>query len=190
MKHFYKRIHGWSRFVNWYAEAVSNAPAEAQSTFVEVGAWKGKSAAYMAVEILNSKKDINFFVVDTWKGSDEEAHHEDPDVQAGRLYDVFMENMMPVIDYIAPMRMESVKAAGQFPDESIDFILLDASHDYENVKNDIDAWWPKLKDGGVMAGDDYLWDGVLAAVTEFIEANPDLKLELNERGVCWKIQKA
>jgi len=54
------------------------------------------------------------------------------------------------------MRMWTTEAAPKVPDESIDFIYVDARHDYCGVKEDIEAWWPKLKTGGVMAGDDYL----------------------------------
>ena len=41
-------------------------------------------------------------------------------------------------------------------DESFDFIYVDARYDYPGVKEDLETWWPKLKQGGIMAGDDYL----------------------------------
>ena len=46
--------------------------------------------------------------------------------------------------------------------------MLDVSHDYDNVLADIRAWYPKVKSGGILAGDDYQNDfmGVVNAVNE------------------------
>ena len=41
------------------------------------------------------------------------------------------------------------------PDDSCDFIYLDGDHSYAGCLADIKAYWPKLKDGGIMAGHDY-----------------------------------
>lgn len=58
------------------------------------------------------------------------------------------------------VRDYSVNAAERFSDETFDFIYLDARHDYEGIMEDLGAWFPKLKKGGVFAGHDYL-DGNL-----------------------------
>lgn len=47
--------------------------------------------------------------------------------------------------------------AGDFPDNSFDFIYVDARHDYLGVLEDLSKWWPKLRVGGIMAGHDYTW---------------------------------
>eukprot|EP00727_Mastigamoeba_balamuthi_P006739 m51a1_g2686 putative amp-dependent synthetase and ligase (188) ;mRNA; f:752332-753018 len=54
------------------------------------------------------------------------------------------------------LRMFSSDAAKQFQNESVDFVYIDARHDYSSVIEDMTIWWPKLKQGGVMAGHDYL----------------------------------
>lgn len=67
MEHFYESIRGYFDFQDVYSNAVNDAPHDAK--FVEVGSWRGRSAAYLAVEIINSGKNISLTCVDTWKGS-------------------------------------------------------------------------------------------------------------------------
>ena len=50
----------------------------------------------------------------------------------------------------------SVACAMQLEDESADFIYLDARHDYLGLWADLEAYWPKLRRGGIMAGHDYI----------------------------------
>jgi hypothetical protein len=70
------------------------------------------------------------------------------------------------------IKMASLEATRLFPEQSLDFIYIDATHDYEGVKADLAAWWPKLKPGGIMAGHDYADDcGVPRAVNEFVAAH-------------------
>ena len=58
-----------------------------------------------------------------------------------------------------------------FEDRTLDFIYIDASHDYENVSFDIENWLPKLKLNGVMAGHDYNLSGVKNAVDNYKSIN-------------------
>ena len=72
-------------------------------------------------------------------------------------------------------RLSSLEAVELFDDASLDFVYIDADHSYEAVKADLQAWWPKVKSGGVMSGDDYetyydSW-GVIQAVDEFAADN-------------------
>jgi hypothetical protein len=166
MNHFYENIQGWFGFNELYQKMAKQLPNN--SHIVEVGAWKGKSTAFMAVEIINSGKKIQFDVIDTWAGSVEIQHQTDEMVISNSLYQHFLDNMKPVEDYYTPRRMTSLEAAATYNDNSLDFVFIDASHDYENVKADILAWLPKIKLGGVLAGDDYdlIWPGVVQAVNE------------------------
>jgi len=53
------------------------------------------------------------------------------------------------------------------PDGQIGLVFIDGSHEYEDVKRDIDVCWPKLIVGGFMAFHDYgSWAGVTKAVDE------------------------
>lgn len=50
----------------------------------------------------------------------------------------------------------SVEVAKTIPDESLDFVYIDANHEFVHVVNDIAAWERKVKVGGIVAGHDYI----------------------------------
>jgi predicted O-methyltransferase YrrM len=157
MQHFYEQIPGWSfDIVGQYRAAVETATDGAH--FVEIGSWKGRSAAFMAVEIINSGKQITFDCVDHFQGSEEHldpsSEGYDKDAAEGRLQSVFTQNMLPVVDHYNLVAQPSLQAVQQYADGSLDFVFIDAAHDYDNVKADVLAWWPKVKPGGVLAGHD------------------------------------
>lgn len=147
--------------------------------FVEVGCWKGRSSCHMAAAIRGSGKQIELFCVDTWMGSEE--HVNEQCVQSNTLYQEFLSNTQSFKDIVWPVRLPSVKASENFEDDSCDFIFIDAAHDYENVVADIDAWLPKLKANGVLAGHDYspTYPGVIQAVEKKFGGRVTLY------GTCW-----
>ena len=75
------------------------------------------------------------------------------------------------------MRMSSAEAAARFSDGELDWVYVDADHRRQGVEADLEAWWPKVRKGGVMAGHDYKDDasnllaefGVKGAVDRFFE---------------------
>lgn len=167
MKHFHDKIQGWFQpEAQWlYRWRVEQAPSNRFSRFVEVGSWKGKSAAFMAVEIANSNKPITLYCVDHWLGSNEIEHKKDPELP--RIYEIFRKNLRQFKNVI-PLRMRSSKAAQVFQNGSLDFVFIDGSHEYHDVKEDICAWGPKLKPTGILSGDDWLWPDVKKAVCELV----------------------
>jgi SAM-dependent methyltransferase len=182
MDHFYHNIgEDWFTYPELYKQAIHQVK---DGVFVEVGSWKGRSAAFLGVEIINSGKPIKLYCVDTWKGSIE---HQDMDcVKSDALYDEFINNTKPLESVIIPLRLSSVAAAEQFADDSVDFVFIDASHEYEDIKADIAAWYPKVKPGGLFAGHDYNWTGVRRAVDEF--ASDKNKFILDSE-YCWITNK-
>jgi Methyltransferase domain len=177
MDHFYEHIPGWFQAAHLYKSMVERA--RDGSRFVEVGAWKGRSAAFMAVEIVNSGKKIEFHVVDWFKGSDEAEHRTNPAVREGRLREEFEENIRTVAGVLQVHAMSSLAAAALFANESLDFVFIDASHDYASVHADILAWLPKVRTGGVLAGDDYgVFPGVDCAVEELLPEHENPKWPL------------
>lgn len=74
------------------------------------------------------------------------------------------------------IRAWSLDSVSQFEDESIDFLYLDANHSYAACKEDLEAWYPKIKKGGTFSGHDYcngdgVGHGVKKAVDEFAQKN-------------------
>lgn len=160
MEHFYQNIQGWTSFENLYRQVVQEAPDG--SRFAEVGCWLGRSAAFMGVEIINSKKDLELYCIDHWKGSIE---HENVPKD---LFEQFKQNIEPVSSVVIPTKGDSAAMAHHFPDGDFYFVFVDAGHEYADVVADITAWLPKVQKGGILAGDDYSMDGVKAAVDELL----------------------
>ncbi len=82
--------------------------------------------------------------------------------------------------FIQVLRECSVDAALLYPDEYFDFVYIDGDHTYEAVLEDVSSWYPKVKKGGFLVGDDYinvtkirngLKFGVIKAVNEFAASN-------------------
>ena len=66
------------------------------------------------------------------------------------------------------MNMTSEEASKHFEDGFFDGVYIDARHEYEYVKHDIELWLPKVKPGGVLCGHDYITDEIAAIpITEF-----------------------
>jgi hypothetical protein len=69
-------------------------------------------------------------------------------------------------------RTRSEEASHRFSNEYFDWVYVDGNHLYEFVRSDLQHYWPKVKNGGYIAGDDYMegcwWQGgVKKAVDEF-----------------------
>lgn len=158
MKHYYQTIKGWFNWPELYARAVADAPKKA--VFVEIGCYLGKSTSCLAVEVANSDKDILIYALDLW----------DPSNKIGCELVQFMDNLKPAIRAgvkITPIKGDSTANSFLFKDNSVDFVWVDGNHRYPFALADIQAFWPKLKNGGWMGGDDLIHGGVRQAVEEF-----------------------
>lgn len=67
----------------------------------------------------------------------------------------------------------SMDAVKDVEDDGLDFVYIDGNHEYKYVKEDIEAWAPKVRRGGIVAGDDYYLTragnmGVIRAVNEYV----------------------
>lgn len=173
MPHFYQNIEGWfsEEDAQIYSLAIYRCPSPAH--IVELGSYKGRSAAYAAVEIANSKKAIRFDCIDIWQPN---LMYNDLDFAA------FRQNMSPVENYYNAIKMDATRASSYYSDNSLDFVFIDADHSYEAVKHDIQTWWSKIKPNGMIGGHDEQHEPVSRAVKEIFG-------EYNTVGNCWYIIK-
>ena len=178
MEHYYYYIDGWFNFQEPYSYAAKIFPDN--SVFVEIGCWKGKSTTYLGVELINSNKNnTKLFCIDTWGENDDGEYDNELSLQNKTLYDEFLRNIKPLQDNkleIISIKDRSDNAYKTFDDNSIDFLYIDGSHLYENVKKDIELYFPKMKPNSIMAGHDWQSEDVVRAVEEFFGKN---KVTLN-----------
>lgn len=81
----------------------------------------------------------------------------DPYEGGGRFKDFMqtaIDKLGDVIDRVQFLRTTSPLASVLFALQSVDAVLIDGDHDYGPVYADITSWWPRLKSGGYLAGDD------------------------------------
>ena len=175
---YWENVEGWFTFQLLYSNMVQKFD---NATFVEIGSWKGKSAIYMAEEIVKHKKNIKFYAVDLFEYSEE---YKDQFIDTPDLYKEYLDNIEPVKNYITTIKGDSVEMSKEFNDNSIDFIFVDASHIYENVLKDLKHWYPKLKTGGIITGHDYSSPGVKNAVDQFFMFRAKSYI-----GDCWICNK-
>ena len=185
MEHFYQRIDGFMSHKNTVMLDLVLDQFPPGGTWVELGSWTGRSAAYCVVELINRNKLGEFYCVDTWKG--EAAIAYDTAIVQD-LKQIFRQNVKPILKQIKMLSMISWNAAKKFQDNSVDFCYVDAGHSYEAVSNDLTAWWPKLRPGSVFGGDDYTkgYPGVQQAVWDFFGPQ-DIKVR--RAGRCWLVTK-
>ena len=86
-----------------------------------------------------------------------------------------------VLSLVNPVRGDSHQVHNQYKDNSLDWIYIDANHEYDAVSMEIDMAIPKVKKGGYIMGHDYtvetlLWgNSVVRAVNERIQTG-DMKM--------------
>jgi len=89
------------------------------------------------------------------------------------LDEIFRELLATAPMKVSFLRMKSREAARRFEEHSLDFVFIDAMHFYEHVKEDIELWLPKIRPGGIIAGDDY-------GLQRFIDIDGGVKRAVDE----------
>lgn len=170
-------IDGWFQWRSAQEEAAHRFPEG--SCFVEVGTYLGRSLCSLGEVVERSGKTFTVIGVDTCRGNGPEGrsqknYHGAAVAQGGGTFaGALHKNVLDCGygDAIQLIIADSLTACRLFGDASVDWVHLDASHDYASVKADIQAWLPKVKLGGWLSGDDYdktKWPEVVKAVGDLL----------------------
>ncbi len=138
-----------------------------RGSVLEVGVFD----AVFTAQMCQARPDLKIVGVDSWEGQFKLNRDMAMSVNEGKALLI---------------TAKSVDFAAQVANYSFDMVYIDGAHDYKSVKADLEAWYPKVKNGGIFAGHDYMtiledrpiWGpiGVEKAVNEFVEAG---KFKLN-----------
>jgi hypothetical protein len=148
-------------------------------TACEVGVYKGDNG----IEMLTYDKIKKLYLVDNYKPFykwfTDSVGVMFFDDTAEMFYEVVKERFFKYDGRVDLIKKDSVEAAKDFPDEFFDYVYIDGGHDYEMVRDDIKAWFPKVKKSGMLAGHDINADDVRKAVIEFAVMNKILTFCVN-----------
>lgn len=116
---------------------------------VEVGVEQGEFAEVICREI----PGVFYVGVDAWAHYSGYRDHVSNEKLQG-FYERTHERLAPYD--AALVRAFSVDASKLFEDGYLDLVYIDANHSYASVLEDIEAWSPKVREGGIVAGHDYV----------------------------------
>jgi len=192
----YKDVPGWVNDAEFIYEEMVNQ-AEDGDHFVEIGVLLGQSTARMGELIRDSKKKIRFDAIDIFwiiehtirnyklSGHPKEFFHYIDELKTE--WDLDIMNMirhplkaLGVVDYVNFITCEEQYAHSIYKDNSLKFVWIDGDHGADVVYNDLVNFWPKLKNGGTIGGDDIVYEEVLSDVEKFSkEYKVDVKYDCN-----------
>ena len=141
---------------------------------IEIGVYRGENS-FNLLDKLPGIKTLT--CVDKWSHYDEYTRY--PEAKKGNgldyenVYSDFSKKAEQYGSRIEVIKKTSLEAAEMFEDETFDFVFIDANHRFKYVIQDLKAWWPKVKKGGLFSGHDYVEDknspryGVTMAVNKF-----------------------
>lgn len=129
----------------------------------EIGVYKGYYSKILCQKI----PGLKLYAIDNWGPRYEHS------------FETAKANLKPY--GVTIIRRDSMEAAADFEDNSLDFVFIDARHTHKRVTEDIREWAKKVKKGGIVSGHDYYVfhhgsHGVIDAVNDYVKSH---NFELN-----------
>ncbi|MEQ9424506.1 MAG: class I SAM-dependent methyltransferase [Cyclobacteriaceae bacterium] len=132
-----------------------------------IAAELGVDQGQFSEKILDRNEPGKLYLIDVWKTN---RYHEG-------LMEKINQRFSKEIDsgQVELIRDYSTSAVNQFEDDYFDWIYIDTDHSYEVTKRELEAYAPKIKKSGLIAGHDFVTSryvknfryGVIEAVYEF-----------------------
>jgi hypothetical protein len=126
----------------WLFNAARGLPNHA--TIVEIGSFKGRSTSCLAYGIKGTQKHV--FAIDTFQGNQKDFK------VAESYYDIFLDNLTRngLSHYVTPLRGVSSEI-GKTWNQPIHLLFIDGGHEYEDVLEDFQTFYPYVVPGGLVA---------------------------------------
>jgi len=156
-----------------------------QLIIAEIGVREGQNTISMLLN-MNIKMA---YMIDSYEPYTDNL--DDP--QSQEYQDIWYKNMFyymrSFLDKVTFITKSSAFASQLFEDNFFDYVYIDANHSYPSVYEDINLWYQKVKEGGILAGhdlDDVRFLGVKKAVEVFCDDNKINYVPLKED---WAIER-
>jgi len=119
-------------------------------TGVEVGTYSGSFAITMSINV----PKLKLYCVDAWSTYAGLNDYTDA-AYLDEIYRLARRRLGPYkgVEIVKKLSMDALE---MFEDESLDFVYIDANHEFPYVAEDIFFWSKKVKHGGIVSGHDYL----------------------------------
>jgi len=133
-------------------------------TGAEIGVKKGE----YSLRLCRNAPELELKCVDPWL-----SFRRNEQIRMDAYFDITCKTLAPYNADI--IRKTSIEAWKDFPNNSLDFVYIDAMHEFDSAMVDIILWADKVKLGGIISGHDYTaptWcNGVILAVQSYTKAH-------------------
>lgn len=153
-----EKMGQWSERATLYVRA-SRLPANA--CIVEIGSWVGVGTCYLAAG-LRAGGGGRVYAVDTFRGSTLDSRSQSAWAASvakmgGSTLPLLRAHVrrFGLETLVTPIESDSVAAAAGYEGPPIDLLFIDGDHVYEAVRADFEAWWPRVRSGGLVMFHDY-----------------------------------
>ena len=138
---------------------------------VEIGIWDGGNAE----AVLGHIKPSKYYMIDPYRASKEYVGPQFSQEEFDKMHNI-MCTLFGRFPNVVILKMTALEAS-EIIENDLDFVYIDGSHTYENKMLDLRTWYPKVRAGGVIGGDDYVIPSVIKAVNDF-EEEMGIKFEI------------
>jgi hypothetical protein len=143
------------------------------------GAEIGAATGDTTIRLMKQCPLVDLIVADDWRPVEGSLRWNRRDMKK-----IFTDKLKNYAYRLTILEGLSWHMASQVGRESLDFVFIDASHDYDSVLKDLISWYLKVREGGLFCGHDLNLTGVRDALNDF-------GIEYKESGVdnVWYIEK-